>query len=119
MPTAVWYVFTGLSLFVIGLIGKEFLSKAKRSLRVINVARGGIVDEEALADAIREGRIAGAALDVFAKEPTTESPLFELPQVVVAPHLGASTQEVWRNTRALYEAQCRKPLAKSTEVPLK
>lgn len=77
----------------IGLIGKEFLSKAKRSLRVINVARGGIVDEEALADAIREGRIAGAALDVFAKEPTTESPLFELPQVVVAPHLGASTQE--------------------------
>ena len=77
----------------IGLIGKEFLAKARPSLRVINVSRGGIVDEEALADAIREGRIAGAALDVFAKEPTTESPLFSLPQVVVVPHLGASTRE--------------------------
>lgn len=77
----------------IGLIGPEFLAKAKPSLRVINVSRGGIVDEAALADAIREGQIAGAALDVFEKEPTTESPLFELPQVVVAPHLGASTRE--------------------------
>jgi D-3-phosphoglycerate dehydrogenase len=77
----------------VGLIGPEFLAKAKPSLRVINVARGGIVDEEALADAIREGRIAGAALDVFATEPTTESPLFDLPQVVVVPHLGASTSE--------------------------
>ena len=77
----------------IGLIGRDFLAKAKSSLRVINVSRGGIVDEEALADAIREGRIAGAALDVFAKEPTTESPLFDLPSVVVAPHLGASTLE--------------------------
>ena len=77
----------------IGLIGPDFLSKAKSSLRVINVSRGGIVDEAALADAIREGQIAGAALDVFEKEPTTESPLFELPQVVVAPHLGASTRE--------------------------
>ena len=77
----------------IGLIGEDFLSKAKPSLRVINVSRGGIVDEAALADAIREGKIAGAALDVFEKEPTTESLLFELPQVVVAPHLGASTAE--------------------------
>ena len=77
----------------VGLIGKEFLAKARPSLRVINVSRGGIVDEEALAEAIAEGRIAGAALDVFAKEPTTESPLFSLPQVVVAPHLGASTRE--------------------------
>jgi D-3-phosphoglycerate dehydrogenase len=77
----------------VGLIGREFLAKAKPGLRVINVARGGIVDEEALAEAIAEGRIAGAALDVFATEPTTESPLFALPQVVVTPHLGASTQE--------------------------
>ena len=77
----------------IGLIGVDFLSKAKPNLRVINVSRGGIVDETALADAIREGRIGGAALDVFAQEPTTESPLFSLPQVVVAPHLGASTRE--------------------------
>lgn len=77
----------------VGLIGREFLAKAKPGLRVINVARGGIVDEDALAEAIAEGRIAGAALDVFATEPTTESPLFALPQVVVTPHLGASTQE--------------------------
>jgi D-3-phosphoglycerate dehydrogenase len=77
----------------IGLIGADFLAKAKPTLRVINVARGGIVDEAALADAIRSGQIAGAALDVFDKEPTTESPLFELPQVVVSPHLGASTRE--------------------------
>lgn len=77
----------------IGLIGKEFLAKARPELRVINVSRGGIVDEEALAEAISEGRIAGAALDVFAKEPTTESPLFALDQVVVSPHLGASTRE--------------------------
>ncbi|MCU1454534.1 MAG: serA [Acidimicrobiales bacterium] len=77
----------------IGLIGKEFLAKARPGLRVINVSRGGIVDEEALAEAIRAGQIAGAALDVFAAEPTTASPLFDLPQVVVTPHLGASTRE--------------------------
>ena len=76
-----------------GLIGRDLLLKAKPSLRVINVARGGIVDEEALADAIRGGVIAGAALDVFATEPTTESPLFGLDSVVVTPHLGASTRE--------------------------
>ncbi|HRD99824.1 MAG TPA: NAD(P)-dependent oxidoreductase, partial [Ilumatobacteraceae bacterium] len=66
---------------------------AKPSLRVINVARGGIVDEDALADAIRDGVVAGAALDVFIKEPVTESPLFGLDSVVVTPHLGASTRE--------------------------
>jgi D-3-phosphoglycerate dehydrogenase len=77
----------------VGLIGRELLAKAKPGLRVINVARGGIVDEAALADAIRSGHIGGAALDVFAEEPTTESPLFELDSVVVTPHLGASTRE--------------------------
>jgi D-3-phosphoglycerate dehydrogenase len=76
-----------------GLIGRDLLAKAKSNLRIINVARGGIVDEDALAWAIREGVIAGAALDVFAKEPTTDSPLFELDSVVVTPHLGASTRE--------------------------
>jgi D-3-phosphoglycerate dehydrogenase len=69
------------------------LLKAKPSLRVINVARGGIVDEAELAEAIRSGVIAGAALDVFNKEPTTQSPLFGLDGVVVTPHLGASTRE--------------------------
>src|SRR4051794_31417342 len=77
----------------VGLVGKELLAKAKPGIRIINVARGGIVDEEALAEAIREGRVGGAALDVFAEEPTTESPLFELDSVVVTPHLGASTRE--------------------------
>jgi D-3-phosphoglycerate dehydrogenase len=76
-----------------GLIGRDLLVKAKPSLRVINVARGGIVDEAALADAIRDGHVAGAALDVFVSEPTTESPLFGLDSVVVTPHLGASTRE--------------------------
>lgn len=76
-----------------GLINRDLLLKAKPSLRVVNVARGGIVDEQALADAIREGIIAGAALDVFVTEPTTSSPLFDLDSVVVTPHLGASTRE--------------------------
>ncbi|MGH9086316.1 MAG: phosphoglycerate dehydrogenase [Acidimicrobiales bacterium] len=77
----------------LGMIGKDLLAKAKPNLRIVNVSRGGVIDEDALAEAIREGRIAGAALDVFASEPTTASPLFELPQVVVTPHLGASTAE--------------------------
>lgn len=76
-----------------GLINAELLSKAKPSLRIVNTSRGAIVDEGAVNDALREGRIAGAALDVFAEEPTTASPLFELETTVVTPHLGASTAE--------------------------
>jgi D-3-phosphoglycerate dehydrogenase / 2-oxoglutarate reductase len=76
-----------------GLINAAMLKLAKPSLRIINVARGGIVDEADLADAIRAGVIQGAALDVFSKEPMTVSPLFELDSVVVTPHLGASTRE--------------------------
>ncbi|MEY2591886.1 MAG: D-3-phosphoglycerate dehydrogenase / 2-oxoglutarate reductase [Acidimicrobiaceae bacterium] len=76
-----------------GLIGKDLLAKAKPGLRVINVGRGGIVDEQALAEAISSGHLGGAALDVFTNEPTTESPLFALDAVVVTPHLGASTRE--------------------------
>ena len=77
----------------VGLFGRDLLAKAKPGIRIVNTARGGIVDEEALADAIRDGIVAGAGLDVFATEPCTESPLFELPGVVVSPHLGASTEE--------------------------
>ena len=77
----------------VGMISADVLKHAKPTLRLVNTGRGGIVDEEALADAIREGRIAGAALDVFEAEPTTKSPLFELDSVVVTPHLGASTIE--------------------------
>ena len=75
------------------LIGRDLLTKAKPGLRIVNAARGGIVDEEALADAIRSGLVAGAAFDVYATEPCIDSPLFVLPQVVATPHLGASTAE--------------------------
>ncbi len=76
-----------------GLLDAKALAKTKVGVRIINVARGGIVVEADLAEAIRNGHVQGAALDVFEKEPCTESPLFELPSVVVAPHLGASTAE--------------------------
>lgn len=77
----------------VGLIGKEALGKVKPTVRIINAARGGVLDEEALAIAIADGRVAGAGLDVFATEPCTDSPLFEHESVVVTPHLGASTDE--------------------------
>ncbi|GAA3355408.1 MULTISPECIES: phosphoglycerate dehydrogenase [Saccharopolyspora] len=77
----------------LGLIGAEELKKAKQGLIVINAARGGLVDEEALAEAIRSGHIGGAGIDVYKTEPTTSSPLFELTNVVATPHLGASTTE--------------------------
>jgi D-3-phosphoglycerate dehydrogenase / 2-oxoglutarate reductase len=77
-----------------GLLGTERLSRCKEGVRVINCARGGIVDEEALADAIESGQVAGAALDVFIAEPPAEkSRLRSLPQVLCTPHLGASTDE--------------------------
>jgi len=71
----------------------ETIGLVNATLRVINVARGGIIDEADLAAAVANGTIAGAAIDVFATEPTTESPLFGLDSVVVTPHLGASTAE--------------------------
>lgn len=77
----------------VGLIGEDQLAKVKPSLVLVNAARGGIVDEQALYNAIKEGRIAAAGLDVFATEPCTDSPLFEFENVVATPHLGASTDE--------------------------
>jgi len=77
----------------IGLINAERLALAKPSLRIVNVARGGIVDEQALADAVGSGQIAGAAIDVFEQEPSTDSPVIGVPGIVVTPHLGASTRE--------------------------
>lgn len=77
----------------LGLINRDLLIRAKPSLRIVNVARGGIVDEADLADCLNGGIIAGAGLDVFSAEPMTESPLFGIPSVVVTPHLGASTRE--------------------------
>jgi D-3-phosphoglycerate dehydrogenase / 2-oxoglutarate reductase len=76
-----------------GLIDAELLSAAKRGVRIVNTARGGIIDEKSLAQAVSDGIVAGAALDVFEHEPTTASPLFDLDAVVVTPHLGASTRE--------------------------
>ena len=76
-----------------GLIGEHELSLMKRGARLINTARGGIVDEDALAKALESGHLGGAALDVYAVEPTTQSPLFGHDNVVVTPHLGASTKE--------------------------
>ena len=77
----------------VGLVNASVLASAKPGLRLVNAGRGGIVDEDALAAAIADGRLGGAAIDTFAKEPTTESPLFSLENVVVTPHLGASTAE--------------------------
>ncbi|WP_280188395.1 phosphoglycerate dehydrogenase [Nocardia gipuzkoensis] len=76
-----------------GLLGKEAIAKTKPGVIIVNAARGGLVDEAALADAIKSGHVRAAGLDVFETEPCTDSPLFDLPQVVVTPHLGASTSE--------------------------
>jgi D-3-phosphoglycerate dehydrogenase len=81
-----------------GLIDRAALASMKRGVRVVNCARGGIVDEHDLAEAIRSGHVAGAALDVFAQEPPpADHPLLGLPQVICTPHLGAATSEAQVN----------------------
>jgi len=77
----------------VGLIGARELAMVKPGVRIVNAARGGLIDEQALADALAEGRVAGAGIDVYAKEPCTSSPLFAFDNVVATPHLGASTHE--------------------------
>ena len=79
------------------ILSREALAKTKKGVRIINCARGGLVDEDALADAITSGHVAGAALDVFVTEPATDSPLFALENVVCTPHLGAATAEAQEN----------------------
>jgi D-3-phosphoglycerate dehydrogenase len=79
------------------ILSREALAKTKPGVRIINCARGGLVDEEALADALKSGHVAGAAFDVFSVEPAKENVLFGLPNVVVTPHLGASTSEAQEN----------------------
>ena len=79
------------------IISAEAIKKMKPGVRIINCARGGLVDEKALAQALREGHVAGAAFDVFEVEPATNSPLFNLPNVVCTPHLGAATTEAQEN----------------------
>ena len=79
------------------IISREAIAKLKKGVRIINCARGGLVDEAALYDALKSGHVAGAALDVFETEPATESPLFTLENVVCTPHLGAATNEAQEN----------------------
>lgn len=79
------------------ILSKENLAKTKKGVRIINCARGGLVDEEALAELLKSGHVAGAAFDVFAEEPAKENVLFGLPNVVCTPHLGASTTEAQEN----------------------
>ncbi|MEN8893317.1 phosphoglycerate dehydrogenase [Planktotalea arctica] len=86
------------------ILSRENLGKTKKGVRIINCARGGLVDEEALADLLKSGHVAGAALDVFAVEPAKENVLFGLPNVVCTPHLGAATSEAQENV-ALQVAQ--------------
>jgi len=93
------------------LIGVEALKKVKPAVRIINAARGGVLDEAALYDAIKEGRVAGAGLDVFSTEPCTDSPLFTLDGVVATPHLGASTDEAQERAGIAVAVSVRKALA--------
>ncbi|MDG1239902.1 MAG: phosphoglycerate dehydrogenase, partial [Planktomarina sp.] len=79
------------------ILNAEAIAKMKPAVRVINCARGGLVDEVALAEALKSGHVAGAAFDVFEVEPATDSPLFNLPNVVCTPHLGAATTEAQEN----------------------
>ncbi|MEO1721666.1 MAG: phosphoglycerate dehydrogenase [Pseudomonadota bacterium] len=79
------------------ILSAERIGAMKKGARLINCARGGLVDEAAVVEALKDGHLAGAAFDVFAKEPATDNPLFNLPNVVVTPHLGASTTEAQEN----------------------
>ena len=93
------------------LIGEDAFKKVKPTVRIINAARGGVLDEAALHKAITEGRVAGAGLDVFATEPCTDSPLFALDQVVATPHLGASTDEAQERAGIAVAISVRKALS--------
>jgi D-3-phosphoglycerate dehydrogenase len=79
------------------IVNRDTLAKTKKTIRIINCARGGLIDESALQHALESGQVAGAALDVFATEPALENPLFNLPNVICTPHLGASTVEAQEN----------------------
>ncbi len=80
-----------------GILSRDALAKTKPGVRIVNCARGGLVDEAALKDALESGHVAGAALDVFSEEPARENPLFGTPGLICTPHLGASTTEAQVN----------------------
>jgi len=94
-----------------GLIGAAQLRLVKPSVRIVNAARGGIIDEVALYDALKEGRVAAAGLDVYSREPCTDSPLFGLDSVVATPHLGASTDEAQERAGIAVAMSVRQALA--------
>jgi D-3-phosphoglycerate dehydrogenase len=106
-----------------GMINRDNIARMKRGVRIVNCARGGIVDEEALAAAIREGHVAGAALDVLSQEPPPpDHPLVQLEQVICTPHLGASTGEAQVNVaiaiaQQVAEFLCRGTVQNAVNVP--
>jgi D-3-phosphoglycerate dehydrogenase len=93
------------------IIGADALTKAKDGLYVVNCGRGGTIDEDALYDAIQSGKVAGAALDVYAEEPSKGHKLFTLPQVIGSPHVGAGTKEAGTRVGAETAQQVIKALA--------
>ena len=88
------------------IVNAKSIATMKDGVRIINCARGGIIDEKALYDAVKSGKVAGAALDVFETEPPTESPLLTLDNIIVTPHLGASTVEAQTNVAVSVAKQC-------------
>ncbi len=94
-----------------GLIGIDALTKVKQTVHIINAARGGVVDEVALYEALKSGRISGVGIDVYSTEPCTDSPLFGLDNVVATPHLGASTEEAQERAGIAVAISVRKALA--------
>jgi len=100
----------------VGLLNKDAFDKMKKGVMIINCARGGIVNESDLYDALKSGKVAGAALDVFEKEPPGQSSLFELDKVICTPHLGASTQEAQANVATAVAGQIIEYLKNGTIV---
>ncbi|MQA78654.1 MAG: phosphoglycerate dehydrogenase [Streptosporangiales bacterium] len=94
-----------------GLVGEHELDLVRPDVRIVNAARGGIIDDDALAAALKDGRVAGAGVDVFPTEPCTDSPLFSLANVVVTPHLGASTHEAQEKAGVAVAKSVRRALA--------
>ena len=92
------------------MVGKRELELMKSTAVLINTSRGGVVDEGALAEALRTGKIAGACLDVYEREPPRDSPLLKLPNVVLTPHLGASTREAQRDAAIIISQKIKEAL---------
>lgn len=105
------------------MIGKAEIAMMKDGVRIINCARGGLIDEEALYEALKSGKVAGAAIDVFEQEPATDNPLCKLPNVIVTPHLGASTTEAQVNVAVQVAEQVLNalyggPLVSAVNMPI-